>query len=274
MSRPKPWEIDDDLWALIEPLLPKIERRPDHPGRKRLDDRKALQGILFVLSTDIQWEWLPQELGFGSGMTCWRRLRDWNEAGVWQQLQAILLARLRGADQLDFSRAAVDSSHVRALRGGPKTGPSPVDRARTGSKHHLITDARGTPLAVTCTGGNRNDVTQLLPLLKAIPAVRGCRGRPRFRPRRLYADRGYDHDRYRRMVRTLGITPVIARRGQAHGSGLGVHRWVVERGLSWLHGFRHLRIRWERRDDIHDAFLQLAACLILYRRVRALCWDL
>lgn len=93
---------------------------PDHPGRKRLDDRKALQGILFVLATDIQWEWLPQELGFGSGMTCWRRLRDWNEAGVWQRLREILLAKLRGADQLDFSRAAIDASHVRALRGGPK----------------------------------------------------------------------------------------------------------------------------------------------------------
>ncbi|PWI04901.1 IS5/IS1182 family transposase, partial [Streptomyces sp. NWU339] len=109
MSRPKPWEIDDDLWALIEPLLPVVERRPDHPGRKRLDDRKALQGILFVLATDIQWEWLPQELGFGSGMTCWRRLRDWNQAGVWQQLQAILPAKLRGANQLDFSRAAIDA---------------------------------------------------------------------------------------------------------------------------------------------------------------------
>ena len=126
MARPRPWEIDDELWALIEPLLPKVERRRTHPGRKRLDDRKVLQGILFVLHTGIQWEWLPQELGFGSGMTCWRRLRDWNQAGVWQRLQEILLAKLRGTDQLDFSRAAIDTSHVRALRGGPKP-----DRARS-----------------------------------------------------------------------------------------------------------------------------------------------
>lgn len=109
-----------------------------------------------------------------------------------------------------------------------------------------------------------------MPLLQAIPAVRGRPGRPRRRPRTLYADRGYDHDSYRRRVRTLGITPVIARRGQAHGSGLGVHRWVVERTVSWLHGFRHLRTRWERRDNIHDSFLQLATCLILYRRTQAL----
>jgi IS5 family transposase len=124
---------------------------------------------------------------------------------------------------------------------------------------------------VTLTGGNRNDVTQLIPLLTAIPAVRGRRGRPQCWPRRLYADRGYDHDRYRRRVRAMGITPHIARRGQPHGSGLGTVRWVAERAPAWLHGFRHLRIRWERRDDIHNGLLQLATCIILYRRVRALC---
>ena len=78
-----PWIVPDELWARIEPLLPVIPRRPDHPGRRRLDDRKVLCGILFVLYTGIPWEFLPQELGFGSGMTCWRRLRDWHEAGVW-----------------------------------------------------------------------------------------------------------------------------------------------------------------------------------------------
>jgi IS5 family transposase len=91
----------------------------------------------------------------------------------------------------------------------------------------MICDGRGTPLAVSLTGDNRDDVTQPVPLLQATPAVRGRRGRPRYRPRRLYADRGYDHDSHRRQVRTLGITPVIARRGQPHGSGLGLHRWVL-----------------------------------------------
>lgn len=85
-----------------------------------LDDRKVLCGILFVLYTAIPWEYLPQELGFGSGMTCWRRLRDWNDAGVWQQLHEVLLGRLRAAGQLDMSRAVIDGSHVRALKGGPK----------------------------------------------------------------------------------------------------------------------------------------------------------
>jgi transposase len=142
------------LWARIEPLLPVVPRNPRRPGRKRLDSRKVLCGILFVLYTG---EFLPQELGFGSGMTCWRRLRDWNEAGVWQRLHELLLSELRAADLLDFSRAAVDSSHIRAMKGGPATGPSPVDRGKAGSKHHLIVAAHGIPLAAITPGGNRND---------------------------------------------------------------------------------------------------------------------
>jgi transposase len=123
------------------PLLPQVKRNPRYPGRPRLDDRKVLNGILFVLYTGIRWECLPQELGYGSGMTCWRRLRDWNEAGVWQRLHELLLVELRGAGLLDFTRPAVDSSHLRAMKGGPATGPSPVDRAKAGSKHHLIVEA-------------------------------------------------------------------------------------------------------------------------------------
>jgi len=117
-----PWIISDDLWARIEPLLPVVPRRADHLGRRRLDDRKVLCGILFVLYAGIQWEFLPQELGFGSGMTCWRRLRDWHEAGVWQQLHKALLAELNAAGALDWSRAVTGGSHVRAVKGGPKRG--------------------------------------------------------------------------------------------------------------------------------------------------------
>ncbi|CAM5693105.1 IS5 family transposase OS=Streptomyces chartreusis OX=1969 GN=CP983_24875 PE=4 SV=1 [Streptomyces chartreusis] len=122
---------------------------------------------------------------------------------------------------------------------------------------------------MSLTGGNRNDVTQLLPLLDKIPAVAGAVGRPRRRPDMLFADRGYDHDKYRRLLRQRGIRPAIAQRGQPHGTGLGTFRWVVERTISWLHGFRRLRIRRERRDDIHEAFLGLAVCLITHRHVQS-----
>jgi transposase len=224
-----PWIVSDELWERIDPLLPKRERRFRYPGRMPVPDREVLCGILFVLHTGIQWEHLPQELGFGSGMTCWRRLRDWNDAGVWQRLHEVLLAELNAAARLDWSRAVVDSSHVRALKRGLHTGPSPVDRGRPGSKHHLITDGHGTPLAVILTGGNRNDVTQLLPLTDAIPAIRGRRGHPRRKPDSLFADRGYDHDIYRDQVRARRIVTAIARRGTRHGTGLGTCRWVVER---------------------------------------------
>ncbi|CAM5661749.1 hypothetical protein STENM327S_03072 [Streptomyces tendae] len=163
----RPWIVSDELWSLIEPLLPKPGPKKAE-GRPRVPDRQALCGILFVLHTGIQWEYLPQELGFGSGMTCWRRLAAWNEAGVWDQLHQLLLNELRSKNQLDWERAVIDSSHVRAARRGP-SGPSPVDRARPGSKHHLIVDGQGIPLAVSLTGGNRNDVTQLEPLLDKIP---------------------------------------------------------------------------------------------------------
>lgn len=115
-----PWIVSDELWRRIEPLLPKPQRNRRHPGRKRIPDRKVLCGILFVLHTGIQWELLPQELGFGSGMTCWRRLEEWNRAGVWQRLHQLLLAELQQAGKLDWSRAVIDSSRVRAARRGPK----------------------------------------------------------------------------------------------------------------------------------------------------------
>ncbi len=152
-------------------------------------------------------------------------------------------------------------------KGGSETGPSPVDRGRAGSKHHLLVDAGGLPLAWTLTGGNRNDVTQLIPLLERIPPVRGKVGRPRRRPERVTADRGYDHDKYRRQLRERGITPEIARRQTEHGSGLGQARWVVERTFAWLHNFKRLLVRYDRRAEIHEAFLALACCLVCFRRL-------
>ncbi len=115
-----PWVVSDELWELVEPLLPRRERRFRYPGRKRLPDREALQGILFVLHTGIAWQHLPAELGFGSGVTCWRRLDEWQRAGVWAQLHALLLARLRAAGELEWSRAVADSSQIQAKKGAPR----------------------------------------------------------------------------------------------------------------------------------------------------------
>jgi transposase len=118
--------LDDSLWALIEPLLPPPKKRRFRcPGRKPIGNRETLTGILFVLISGIPWEMLPQELGCGSGMTCWRRLRDWTKAAVWPKVHGILLNRLREANKIDWSRAVIDSASVRAVFGGTKPAPIP-----------------------------------------------------------------------------------------------------------------------------------------------------
>ena len=162
MSRRKQWEIGDGLWSVVGPLPPKMSGAA--PGHKRIDDRKTLQGVLFVL---------------------------YEAAGVWEELQQVLLDRLRAADQVDLSRATVDASQIQAKRGrsSPKVGPNPVDRGRPGSERHVLTDANGTPLRVSPTGENRNDVTQLLLLVagRTAPALDApdgwqSRHRPHARP--------------------------------------------------------------------------------------------
>lgn len=127
--RARPWEVRDGLWERIEPLLRARQRRFRYPGRKRLDDRRVLQGILFVLHTGIGWEHLPQELGFGCGMTAWRRLRAWQQAGVWERLHELLLAELHAAEQLEWERAVADSSHLQAKKGAPRRVPAPLTAA-------------------------------------------------------------------------------------------------------------------------------------------------
>ena len=148
---------------------------------------------------------------------------------------------------------------------GAKTGPNPTDRRKKGSKHHLITDANGIPLSVKLTGANRHDVTQLLPLVDSIPPIGGKVGRPLQRPDSILGDRGYDSEPHRKKLRKRGITPQLARRRIDNGSGLGIYRWVIERSLSWLHQNRRLRVRYERRDDIHEAFLMIGCIKI--------CWN-
>jgi transposase len=231
MARLEP--TDDELWELVKPLLPGCT--PRRRGRPRVSDRAAFAAIVFVLVTGVPWRLVPLQIGC-SGVTAWRRLREWQRTGVWERLHRDVLRRLNAAGWIDWSRGVVDSSHIRALRWG-LTGPSPVDRARTGSKHHLLVDASGVPLAVTLTGGNRNDITQLLPLVDGIILVAGNIGRPRQRPDRIVADRSYDHDSHRHELWHRSIKPSIARRGTKHGSGLGRWRWVVERTFAWLHKY-------------------------------------
>jgi transposase len=195
-------------------------------------------------------------------MTCWRRLRDWQADGTWDKIHQVLLDKLRGADKIDWSRALIDSSLVRAAYGGEATGPSPVDRSKPGTKHHVITDAHGLPLASSVTAANVNDITRLGPLYNAIPPVAGQVGHPKKKPDALQGDLADDSEPHRQGLRDLGVEPVLPEKGIDDQSGWGEARWPVERTLAWLHQNRRRRVRSERRPDIHQALLTLACIKI------------
>ena len=140
--------LPDDLWAIVKPLLPAEPPKP-RGGRPRVSDRAALTGILFVLTSGIPWELLPAEMGCGSGVTCWRRLRDWQEAGVWDRLHRVLLNELGEADQLDWARAMLDSARVPAKRGAKPSSRIPPTTASRAPNGTLSSTAKASlwPLA-------------------------------------------------------------------------------------------------------------------------------
>jgi len=151
---------------------------------------------------------------------------------------------------------------------GPQTGPNPTDRAKRGSKRHLICDGRGVPLAIQLTGANCHDSQKALLPVDAIPPLQGECGRLRRRPNCLVGDRAYDSKAIRYGLRGRGVRPFLTKRNTEHGSGLGEWRWVVERTFTRLNQFRRLRVRYEKRADMHETFLRLACCLISWRFLR------
>ncbi|RKG84404.1 IS5 family transposase [Corallococcus sp. CA049B] len=258
--------VPDAFWQRVAPLLPP-PRPKKKLGRPRADDRAALEAIVFVLRSGIPWEMLPRKQFGLSGMTAWRRLEEWTRAGVWEQLQARLLDELGMRGKVDFSRASIDSSSVRASKRGPFTGPSPTDRAKAGSKHHLLVDAQGLPLTESVTAANVHDTHEFFPLIDSVPAVRMPSGQRRLRPTKLHADKAYASRKNRQGLRLRGIATRIARPGVESKERLGRYRWVVERTLAWKNQLRRLRVRDERRDDVHFGFLVLGCCVMLLRRL-------
>jgi transposase len=259
--------VSDELWAAVEPLLPP-ERKAGTRGHPPVPNRVALGGIIFVLKTGIPWEYFPQELGC-SGMTLWRRLRDWQRADVWTRLHRAMLQRLADAGRIDWSRASADASRVPAKGGGAGTGPNPTDRGKPGAHHHILTERGGAPLVIFSTAANANEGTVLARLVDAVPPLKqppGRPGRPRRRPDKLHADKAYASKKNRTLLRQRGITPRIARPKVDTSRRLGRYRWVAERSFAWLHRNRRLLVRYERDPELHDAFLHLGCALI--------CWQL
>jgi transposase len=256
--------MPDAFFELAEHHLPPEQPVGPTGGRPSLGHRDILKVLWFVLATGCRWEDVPPEMGC-SGRSAHRFLERWEELGCWDRLHADLLRLLRQAGKLDPDLVIVDSVIVRAFGGGQQTGPSPVDRGKKGTKHTLLVDRHGVPLAMRTAGANASDHTQIIPLVLDFPKVKGKVGRPKELPDKLYADRGYDSEATRWILRWLGIEPHIAKRKTPHGSGLGKIRWVVERTISWLKGLRRMRIRYDRLGIIQDAWDTLAACVICFR---------
>lgn len=209
---------------------------------------------------------VPKEMRCGSGMTCWRRLRDWQQVGVWNRLHRALLGELGRAGRINWYRVVLDGSNVSAkTRGAEEIDQNPTDRGGPGSKHHLLADQNGVPLVVGLTPANVADAEVVPAMLDRIPRISTPRGGRRRRPRKLYADKAHDSHWARAICRIRRLAPRIAQRGFESSERLGCYRWVVERSFAWLHRFRCLIIRYERRADIHEGPLSLAVALVCWK---------
>jgi len=257
--------MPEEFFEEVEPFLPPEQPVGPKGGRPRKPHRMVIKVVWYVLTTGVRWEDVPLELGC-SGRTAHRRLREWEEMGIWDRLHVHLLGLLRRAGELEHETAIVDSVLVRAYGGGEASGPSPVDRRKLGSKHTIMVDRNGIPLAIRTAAANASDQTEILPIIVFdFPRVGGKPGRPKELPDEVYADRGYDSDDTRALLAWLGVEPVVARRNAEHGSGLGKVRWVVERTIGWLKGLRRLRVRYDRLKVIQDAWNTLAAAVICFQ---------
>lgn len=259
--------LPDAICQSVVSLLPVQSPPGPLGGRPPVPHAVVLKVIWFVLTVGCRWRDIPKSMGC-CGELARQRLAVWQELGIWQHLHQTLLEELNRKHALDLEIVVVDSTHVRAFGGGAESGPSPVNRRKTGTKYTIMTDGHGTPLAMLATAGNTSDHRCILPIVEQYPHVAGARGRPREHPQVLYADAGYDSDATRQTLRNRGIEPYIRRRKTEHGSGLGKIRWVVERTHSWLGGLRRFRIRYDRHPTLIDAWNNLALAALCYSVLR------
>jgi len=257
--------VSDEFWSLVVPELPKHRRSPKG-GAPRKDDRRCLEGIMFVLRGGIAWRLLPREFGISSS-TCWRRFQEWSKAGVWDRVHKHLLEALAEAKAVNTDRVIIDSASVRALFGGEHTGPNPTDRSKNGCKRHIICDANGIPLVIQTGPANQRDEELLKPMLKEFPHLPDKKGKKRTKPKAIQGDRAYGFVWIIKLVVGMLIASLLAVRGSPHGSGLGKTRYVVERTMSWFSNYRRLKLCYERTGIHFRAFHVLAACDICSRRL-------
>jgi transposase len=260
--------LTDEQWAFIQPLLPPSART----GRPRADDRRTVEGICSVLITGCRWQDLPRE--YGAQTTMWRRLKCWGEEDIWERIWRAALAALDQRGELDWSIASLDGSFVPAKKGGEGVG---LTRKGKGTKWMLVADGHGLPLGFHLASAACAEVRLAAATLETV-AVGRLRGRPRQRPAKLVADRGYDRSAFRASLRPRGIRmgipptrrprswrpkrgrPVVARKDDYR------LRYPIERSVAWLGNFRRLLIRWEHHLSVYRSVFALAVMVLCVRR--------
>ncbi|MGQ4731516.1 IS5 family transposase [Streptomyces sp. Ju416(a)] len=260
------WIVPDGLREIAKPFIPQSRVRPQGGGTQDTPDETLFAAIVYALVRGCAWRALPPCFGI-SKSTAHCRFLIWPRAGVWGRLHDEILHRLDDAGMLDLSRAVLDSAHVRAKKGGELTGPSPVDRGKAGSKMHVLPDANGLPLLVGLSAAKTHDSQALKPMIAGLQTKHDPHRGRHFKPQRLHADKAYALPALRRLLRGRRIGVRIARKGIESSERLGRRRWVIERTISWLTGYRRLNHRYERHPCSYLALLGLAAAICCYKRL-------
>jgi transposase len=261
--------LTDSQWAFIHPLLPP----PARTGRPRADDRRTIDGVFYILITGCRWQDLPRE--YGAATTVWRRLKCWGEIGVWDRNWRAALAHLDRDGHLDWSIVFLDGSFVPAKKGGDHVG---LTRKGKGTKWMLVVDGHGLPLGFHLAGADQAEVRLAEQTLNTI-RVRRSRGRPKQRPAKLVADRGYDSAGFRAALRRRGMAmcippkrrpatwrrkggrPIVTRKEDYR------QRYTVERSFAGLGNCRRLLLRWERLFSVYASWFTVAVLRLCLRRL-------
>jgi putative transposase len=256
------------MWHWIQFLFPP-EKPLGTPGRPVVPFRTVLNGILYVLRTGCQWKAAPKT--YGSGSTLHRRFQEWQHKGIIRAIVRHLLQRYDRRCGIDWKWQAADTKLLPAPLGGSASGPNPTDRAKCGTKRHLLIDGNGAPLGLHLSGAQRHDMKGLAALLTS--GLLLPRPKPTRRKRQhLCLDKAYDYAEIDQLLASLGYVAHIKRRGQQDQPGIGEpikppRRWKVERTISWVNNMRKLRTRWEKKAENYQGLVMLASALILYRLI-------
>lgn len=260
--------MSDELWAVLEPLLPvHVNTHRFGGGRPRVPDRRCADAIFYVLRTGGQWASL-QYTELCAKSTAHDRFQEWVDADVFVTFWQKGVERFDDLQGIDWNWLSMDGAMTKAPLGGKKTGPNPTDRGKSGVKRSLLTEAHGMPIGLEIDGANRHDMKLVRATIASIVIDRPMPTDAQ--PHGMCLDKGYDYEAVRDILKEFGFTAHIRARGEEaqelkHDASKKARRWVVERSHSWMNRFRRILVRWDKKPENYLAFLHFACGLIAFR---------